>query len=202
MSFSNTSVKMKINPSGDKLLRLHHFLPYSYANGPGARAVLWLQGCTLGCPGCFNPETHPLQGGELISVEQAVQRILVLQEPIEGITISGGEPMQQRQALLAFLKQIRAQTELSVLLFSGFTWEEIQHFPQAAKLRAYVDILITGRYIESQRLAHGLLGSSNKRVHFLTHRYTPQDLQSIPEAEIILTDTGEILMSGIDPLKW
>jgi anaerobic ribonucleoside-triphosphate reductase activating protein len=190
------------DPSDTTRLRIHHFLAHSYANGPGARAVFWLQGCSLGCPGCFNPETHPFDGGELISVEHALQQVLAVQESIEGITISGGEPLQQRQALLAFLKGVHERTDLSVLLFSGFSWDEIQRFPQAAELSAYVDVLISGRYIESQHLAHGLLGSSNKCLHFLTDRYTLQDLQSVPEAEIIVTETGEILMSGIDPLKW
>jgi len=190
------------NPQGGAQLRIHHFLAHSYANGPGARAVLWLQGCSLGCPGCFNPETHPFDGGELISVEHALQQVLAVQESIEGITISGGEPLQQRQALLAFLKGVRERTDLSVLLFSGFSWDEIQRFPQVAELSVYVDVLISGRYIESRRLAHGLLGSSNKRLHFLTDRYAPQDLQAVPEAEVIVTETGEILMSGIDPLKW
>jgi len=198
----SSSSAIENDPSGATWLHVHHFLPYSYANGPGARAVFWLQGCSLGCPGCFNPGMHPFNGGELISVEQALQRILTVQEPIEGITISGGEPLQQRQALLAFLKEVRERTDLSVLLFSGFTWDEIQRFPQAAELAAYVDVLISGRYIESQHLAHGLLGSTNKCLHFLTDRYALQDLQSVPEAEIIVTETGEILMSGIDPLKW
>ena len=89
-----------------------------------------------------------------------------------------------------------------MLLFSGFAWDEIQRIPQAAELSAYVDVLISGRYIEAQRLAHGLLGSSNKRVYFFTDRYTPQDLRTVPEAEIIVSETGEILISGIDPLKW
>ena len=37
---------------------IHAIEPRSRANGPGARFVVWLQGCTLGCPGCFNPATH------------------------------------------------------------------------------------------------------------------------------------------------
>ncbi len=189
-------------PSKNSYLRVHHFLPLSYTNGPGARAALWLQGCSLGCPGCFNPNTHPFEGGELISVEKVLELILAVRKTIEGITISGGEPLQQQQALIALLKLIRARSELSVLLFSGFTWQEIQRFPHAKDLYDCVDVLISGRYIESRRLAHGLLGSSNKRLHFFTQRYSPQDIQTLPEAEVIITEMGEILMSGIDPLKW
>lgn len=183
-------------------LRVHHFLQYSYTNGPGRRAVLWLQGCSLNCPGCFNPNTHPFEGGELIPVEQVLESILAVRNTIEGITISGGEPLQQQEALIALLKLVRAQSDLSVLLFSGFNWREIRKFPLSGDLYDCVDVLISGRYIKSRRLAHGLLGSSNKRLHFFTRRYSPQDFQTLPEAEMIITETGEILMSGIDPLKW
>jgi len=54
----------------DRVLRVHHFLPRSHANGPGVRAVLWAQGCSLACPGCFNADTHALTGGERV-LEQA-----------------------------------------------------------------------------------------------------------------------------------
>ena len=57
-------------------LRVHRFLPHSYANGPGARAVIWVQGCTLGCPGCFNPATHPHAGGELMPIATLFRRIV------------------------------------------------------------------------------------------------------------------------------
>src|SRR5262245_29198295 len=110
-------------------LRLHAFLPASRANGPGVRAVLWVQGCSLGCPGCFNPLTHPTTGGELVPTDELVRRLTALGDTIEGITVSGGEPLQQRPALLALLRRLRQQTRLSVVLFTGFTWEEVQRFP-------------------------------------------------------------------------
>ena len=66
-------------------LRLHAFLPRSRANGPGTRAVIWVQGCSLGCPGCFNPKTHAFSGGEEVPVEELFQRIVELGPAIEGI---------------------------------------------------------------------------------------------------------------------
>ena len=59
-------------------LRLHAFLPRSRANGPGVRAVIWVQGCSLGCPGCFNPQTHAFSGGEVVTVEELFERIVGL----------------------------------------------------------------------------------------------------------------------------
>ncbi|MGE3780657.1 MAG: 4Fe-4S cluster-binding domain-containing protein [Pirellulaceae bacterium] len=47
-------------------LRVHALMECSTVNGPGVRAVIWVQGCSLGCPGCWNAQTHaPLQGFRL-----------------------------------------------------------------------------------------------------------------------------------------
>jgi anaerobic ribonucleoside-triphosphate reductase activating protein len=183
-------------------LRLHEFLPESHANGPGVRAVVWVQGCSLGCPGCFNPETHAFHDDNLVAVDDLVGRVRALGERIEGVTVSGGEPLQQRPALLAFLRRLRGETTLSVLVFTGFSWKEVQHFPDAGELLACIDVLIAGRYEEAERVAHRLIGSRNKTTHFLTQRYGPADLEAVPEAEAILTPDGRVLLTGIDPLGW
>lgn len=184
-----------------EVLRLHHFLPASRANGPGVRAVIWVQGCSLGCPGCFNPGTHSFQHGELIAVDDLLQRIVKLKSPVEGVTISGGEPLQQRRPLMALLEGIRRESSLSVLLYTGYQWEEVQQMPGITALLACVDVLIAGRYDAAQRLARELRGSANKTVHFLTGRYTMPDLQVVPRAEVIITPRGEVIMSGIDPVN-
>ena len=156
-------------------LRLHAFEPASRANGPGLRAVLWARGCSLGCPGCFNPETH---------------------------AFAGGEPLQQRPALLAFLRRLRERTRLSVLVFTGFSWDEVRRFPEAEALLACIDVLLAGRYDAAKHLGRGLLGSSNKTAHFLTDRYGPADLAAVPPAEVVITADGEVVASGIDPLRF
>jgi anaerobic ribonucleoside-triphosphate reductase activating protein len=189
----------------DDVLRVHDFLPFSRANGPGGRAVIWVQGCTLGCPGCFNPETHPAEGGELVSITDLFDRIVALGDAIEGVTVSGGEPLQQRQPLLALLRRVRRETSLSILVFTGYTWEEIRRMPDAEALLACVDVLIAGRYDASRLFAaessQFLRSSTNQTVHTLTDRYTLADLQAVPPAEVIITAEGEVLASGIAPLR-
>jgi anaerobic ribonucleoside-triphosphate reductase activating protein len=184
------------------VLRIHQFLSYSRANGPGTRTVIWTQGCSLGCPGCYNPQTHPFAGGELLPVAKLFQRLAALGKAIEGVTVSGGEPLQQRRALLALLQRVRQETALSVLVFTGYTWDEVQRMPEADLLRACVDVLIAGRYDPAQRLARELRGSANKTVHFLTDRYRLEDLQAVFPAEVLITAEGVIQVSGIDPLCW
>jgi anaerobic ribonucleoside-triphosphate reductase activating protein len=204
-------------------LRIHSFLAGSYANGPGCRAVLWTQGCPLRCPGCFNPTTHPFDQGQWVEVDDLVTRIQRLGSRLEGVTISGGEPLAQRPAVSELLRLVKAQTLLSVVLLTGYTWAEVRHLswgnqgegnPQESGREAawpglsrlpeflrYVDVLIAGRYDRGQRLAHGLRGSANKTVHFLTRRYSPQDIEAVPPAEVIVLPEGQLVLSGIDPVR-
>ncbi len=183
-------------------LNLYRFEPASRANGPGLRAVVWVQGCALGCPGCFNPGSHAFDGGELWTVENLAEKILALKDKLEGLTISGGEPAHQHPALANLLQQIRQQSDLSVLVFSGYNLEELRRMPGSQAFLQNIDVLIAGRYEAGKRVASGLIGSSNKIVHLLSNRYTLADLQKVPQAEILLSPEGDILLSGINPLRW
>jgi anaerobic ribonucleoside-triphosphate reductase activating protein len=187
---------------GSLTLRVHDFLENSLSNGPGRRAVLWVQGCTLGCPGCFNPETHPSIQGNIVPIEDIFHRIQSLAGSIEGVTISGGEPLQQRLPLEILLQQIHTQTSLSVILFTGYSWEEVNQMPRIQSLLNHVDVLLAGRYLQNLHLGKTLLGSSNKTIHFLSERYTLADMEQIPSTEILLDLNGEIVLSGIDPIQW
>ncbi len=184
------------------ILRLHHFEPRSRANGPGLRSVLWVQGCTLNCPGCFNPQSHDRHGGEDVTIEKLFARINAQAGQIEGITLSGGEPLQQAPGVAELLALIRQHTSFSVVLFTGFSWEEVLRLPQAGVLLGSIDILLAGRYRLEQRVARGLLGSNNKTIHFLTGRYSQADLDRIPPAEVIIGPDGDVRFSGIEPLHW
>ena len=181
---------------------MHHFQPASRSNGPGWRALVWFQGCTLGCAGCYNPQTHSAEGGETVDPVVLADQIIRLQPSIQGITISGGEPFQQLPALLALVTHIRQNSSLSILLFSGFDLTEIQKIPRANAVLAQIDVLIAGRYISSRRLAQGLLGSANKTAYYLTSRYSQADLDAVPVAEVIINPDGEIIFSGISPVQW
>ena len=160
-----------------------------------------MQGCTLGCPGCFNPQTHASRGGESVEVIDLVQRIRALGKTIDGITVSGGEPLQQIDATCELLLGVRRDTELSAILFTGFTWAEVLRSPRAADILLHIDVLLAGRYDARQRLARGLRGSANKTVHFLTNRYSDVDLNAVPDAEVMIDTTGVATISGINPLN-
>jgi len=182
-------------------LRVHRLIERARANGPGLRAALWFQGCSLGCPGCFNPETHPFHAGELVAVDELARSIIAIPD-IEGASILGGEPLQQRRGVLALLRTLRDRSDLSILLFTGFTIEEIRRMPEGEEILGLVDVLIAGRYDATQRLARGLRGSRNKTVTFLTGRYTEEDLDKVPACEVTLDARGVVTINGMDPLLW
>ena len=180
-------------------LRVHAVEPRSRANGPGARFVVWLQGCTLGCPGCFNPTTH--DAGDSSEIElAAIEAQLAATRGIEGLSLSGGEPLQQAEAAAALLAVAR-RLGLSTLAFSGYTIDEIRALPHGDLVLARLDVLIDGRYVSTERLATGLRGSTNQRIQLLTDRYRLADVEATPVAEIRIGKSGEVVLTGVDPLK-
>jgi anaerobic ribonucleoside-triphosphate reductase activating protein len=182
-------------------VNIHGIERRSRANGPGSRFVMWFQGCSLGCPGCFNPGTHAPTSQDRRPVDVLVDEILAQGQAIEGITLSGGEPFEQPDAALALVSAVRARSELSILIFSGYTIEEIRAMPQGPAVLAHVDVLLDGRYQARQRLGRGLRGSANQRIHLLSERYGVADVEATPEAEIRIDAQGRVVLTGVDPLR-
>ncbi|MEZ4368682.1 MAG: 4Fe-4S single cluster domain-containing protein [Kofleriaceae bacterium] len=170
----------------------------SRANGPGVRMVVWLQGCTLACPGCFNPTTHP-GGGQATPVAELLAQ-LAATPPTTGLTLSGGEPMQQPDATRALLAGARALGR-STLVFSGYTVEELLARPDGELLLADLDVLVDGRYLAGQRAGTGLRGSRNQRIHLLSSRHTLAEVEATPTGEIRITASGEVVLTGVAPLR-
>jgi anaerobic ribonucleoside-triphosphate reductase activating protein len=181
-------------------VRIHAFEPRSRANGPGARFVVWFQGCTLGCAGCFNPTTHDPDAGRRMPVDELIGELTRARPGIEGLSLSGGEPLQQPAAARAVLDAARA-LGLSTLAFSGYTLDEIRGLPGGPDVLARLDVLIDGRYVAPDRLATGLRGSANQRIQLLTDRYALADVEATPVAEIRIGPTGDVVLTGVDPLR-
>jgi anaerobic ribonucleoside-triphosphate reductase activating protein len=116
------------------------------------------------------------------------------------LSLSGGEPLQQAPAIVPLLDRARA-LGMSTLAFSGYTRDEITHLPHGPDVLARLDVLIDGRYVAGERLATGLRGSANQRIHLLTDRYTLADVEATPTGEIRISPIGEAVLTGVDPLK-
>lgn len=180
-------------------MRLHAVEPKSRANGPGSRFVVWLQGCSLGCPGCFNPTTHDVAGGRDVTIDELVAQLRAT-IGIEGVTISGGEPLQQVGVSIAILKAAR-ELGLSTLMFSGYTIDEIGELSGGPDVLARLDVLIDGRYVAGEHLATALRGSANQRIHRLTERYTLAEIEATPVAEVRIAHDGAVVLTGVNPVK-
>ncbi|MCU6793229.1 radical SAM protein [Paenibacillus sp. WQ 127069] len=170
--------------------------PYSLVNGPGLRAVIHMQGCSLGCKGCFNPASHEAGSGIKMSVGEICKSI---PDEVEGVTLSGGEPFQQPDGLLALVWELRQQG-YSIIVFSGYTKEEIAQLPKGRSIMQYIDVLIDGRYDVDKSAAEGLRGSANQVIHLLTDRYQARDLLD-RLTELTFLQDGTVTVTGFPPSK-
>jgi anaerobic ribonucleoside-triphosphate reductase activating protein len=165
--------------SHDELLQLAQAVPCTEAEGPGRRFALWFQGCPLRCPGCCNPAMLPFEGGRAVRVGTLVEEIHDARErsAIEGITLLGGEPMAHASGAAVLARAVR-RLGLSVMVFSGYTMEEIRGRgdPDELALLALTDLLVDGPYRRDLPEARRRwIGSANQRVHFLSGRYRADD---------------------------
>lgn len=174
--------------------RVHATLSRSAANGPGTRFVVWAQGCTLGCAGCFNPETHGA-GGDVRTVADVAAEALAT-SGIDGVTVSGGEPLEQPAALREFCRLVRA-ADLGIVVLTGFARREIEANPELSAAVEPADMVIAGRYNERLRLGVGLRGSSNKEYWAITDRYGPDDFAGLPDGEVVISADGTISVTGM-----
>lgn len=188
---------MDKKPGIETLLNIHSILWDSRANGPGKRIAVWFQGCSIRCEGCFNPLTHPATPNQLIAPSALAERIVTKSAGIEGITISGGEPFDQPEGLLELLKSIKETSPLTVILFSGYTFQAIGSMPLGESILKQTDVLIAGPFDKNLLKAQNLAGSSNKTYHFITERYSLTDLDDVPDIEAIIDENGNITWSGI-----
>lgn len=159
-------------------IRLHHIMEHSTVNGPDNRFVIWTQGCPLNCKGCFNQPTHDANGGfdmEITKLAEQVNRT----SDIRGITLTGGEPLMQAEAVDNLLQLIRK--DLDILLFSGYTFEEIKANSSKFCILHLVDAALLGRYNED--LPHPFLG---KKLVLKGNRIKKEELKPWLNTEVFI----------------
>jgi anaerobic ribonucleoside-triphosphate reductase activating protein len=171
----------------------------SKVNGPGNRFVLWTQGCSKGCKNCFNPETWTTDIFKEYSPRQIFE--LIKNFEVDGITISGGDPLEQEEELLELLFLLREiKLPKGIILFTGFSREEIRENPIREKCLELIDVLIDGRYIDSLKLDKSLRGSSNQEFYFFSDKISRSELLFDQEIEISLLE-GDIIMTGFPKIS-
>lgn len=127
------------------MLNIYNIESSNYVNGNGCRYVIWVQGCDLNCVGCWNQPTWSFEENELKSVNELFKEIKSLENKIDGITFTGGEPFLQAKYLSKLAKLIKENTTLNIQIFSGFYRDELLT-DERKELLKYTDILVAGRY--------------------------------------------------------
>lgn len=160
--------------------------------GPGNRTVIWVQGCTLACKGCWNQDIWPKKGGVRQTVNDLIE--MIISHGDNGITLMGGEPLQQSDSILQLIKMAR-QHNLSVMLYSGYEEKELDEVQLMCVDLS--DIVILGRYVE--RLRDTTLrwrGSSNQIVRYPTERHRSELRREEHSVEIHMDENGRLRILG------
>jgi len=179
-------------------------------NGSGLRVVLWLSGCSHRCKGCQNPQTWDANSGILFD-ESAKEELFreLDNDYISGLTLTGGDPLFESNldGVLDLVTEINKRYNISqdtheirlsiprksIWLYTGFIWEEIRNgnmedglkygeWTKRAKIITECDVLVDGKYIDSQRdLTLQYRGSKNQRLIDIQ--------QSLQKGKIVLWQT-------------
>jgi anaerobic ribonucleoside-triphosphate reductase activating protein len=137
----------------------------SIVDGPGFRYVVFVQGCCFSCEGCHNAHLQSFDGGKIISPDEILTAIK--ENPLlSGITLSGGEPFTQAAACANLAREVHA-LGLTVMCFTGYTWEELISSSREDWLALIreIDILVDGQFMkELKNIDLTFRGSSNQRL--------------------------------------
>ena len=181
----------------------------SLVNGPGVRNVLHLQGCTIGCKGCFNTHTWSKSAGKTGSVYKLAFELTKsftrdshkVVKP--AITISGGEPTEQWEGVKALLYECHKRmgaSGLDVLMFTGLTDDQLidrgilkESFEECHTSPAMISTIVCGPYERDKPSDAYLLGSANQKI--LTWDNTPLNGDG-PRVEVQVSKDGAIVVSG------
>lgn len=139
--------------------------------GPGNRVGIWTNGCNRNCDGCISPELQAYDVSKEYDVDVILQMIDKVSAPIDGFTISGGEPFMKPKALAKLVKNLNEIND-DILIFTGYTLEELKALND-------VDIdyvldnctaIVDGPFIKELNEDVGLRGSSNQRILVFKHQ--------------------------------
>ncbi|MEI6224657.1 MAG: 4Fe-4S single cluster domain-containing protein [Deltaproteobacteria bacterium] len=156
-------------------IRIAAVVPVTEAEGPGTRFAVWVQGCSLRCPGCCNPHMFDPAGGIATGADALLSRLDEVRDQVEGVTLLGGEPFEQAGALAPFARGVR-ERGLSLVAFTGYRLDELRadRPPGSRDLLAWIDLLVDGPYVGSlPEVDRRWSGSANQQFRFLTGRYSP-----------------------------
>ena len=194
---------------------VHAIIPASRVNGPGLRCVVFVQGCNLDCPGCWNISSHAFRGPDL-AIEAILAELVDChhQYSLDGVTFSGGEPMQQAEDLGRLLQGLRSQLPvLSFGMFTGYSEKELEtgsYFTRQdidqdrrrtlwRSIRGQLDFAVMGRYNRLQPSDASMRSSANQVLRLFSGRYRESDF-GVQTVEITIAPDGMTRTTGFPTL--
>jgi len=167
------------------------------ALGPGRRVGIWFQGCSIHCPGCISRDTwEPGQGS--IELDAAMAALRPWLRQADGVTLSGGEPFDQPEGLMALLTSIRTELNGDVLIFTGYEFADAM--ARCPDIPA--DALITGPFVAAAGQTLPLRGSDNQELHLLTPLGEARFANLSHERKLdVFEDENGIWLAGIPRLE-
>lgn len=176
-------------------MRVAEIVESSRIYGPGSRTVLWLQGCSIQCEGCWNDELWSFSGGKKMSSEEIIQ---ILQNNTDvGLTLLGGEPLDQAPAVLELIENCHT-SGFDVMLYTGYELEELSKVQKQCAEQS--DIVIHGRYVEDLRSENLLWrGSTNQDILINSQKYHDLELEERRQMEIHIDELGQVKVIGYPP---
>ncbi len=179
-------------------IKVSSYLPITYVDGPGARFCIWVQGCTIRCKGCANYHMWDKEGGISYTTDDLLTLIKSYRDRVEGVTFLGGEPLEQIKPVTVVSKAVQ-KLGLSVVVFTGYEYNDLNGRADFQELIRYVDILIDGKYeADKQDFSRAWVGSNNQKYYFLSSRYDESVITNYKnKIEVRINPDNKIVMSGM-----
>lgn len=160
-------------------MRVIDIVPGTTVDGPGLRTSIYFAGCTHGCPGCHNPQTHDPAAGREMSEDEIVAEV---ERNGFDVTFTGGDPLFQVEDLCSLAARLRS-LGYGLWCYTGYTYEHIASDPRLSSILRHIDVLVDGPFIQSQRDVSLLFrGSANQRLISVRHS-TPGNIVTYEEIE-------------------
>ena len=173
-------------------MKVNYILPKSKANGPGTRFTIWVQGCSIHCPGCSNTDTWDPAGGQEISVGDIIKQVEAI-EGLDGITITGGEPIDQYEAVYELCSKLFGK--ISIFLTTGYELRQLGYL-KALKILDVLDMVCAGPFDKSLLCRDQWRGSSNQNIFYLTDCGRNQSSMPVISKEVHIDEAGNALITG------
>jgi anaerobic ribonucleoside-triphosphate reductase activating protein len=186
------------------MMRISSITKNSYANGPGRRNVLHVQGCGIGCAGCFNKHTWAVDKGEFANISDLAVKLL--EGYPDGVTISGGEPMEQWPEVLMLIRRLLTiRPALSIVIFTGWTRKRLENTGYLEVMRtpwylnnSHVSLVVAGPYVSKLACSdQPLISSTNQEIIFTNPALSQEDLTNLPRVEVSCGEDGMVQITGL-----